>query len=36
MTLGVIGEVGLGVDHAEQFDHRLDARQLANRRLCDR
>jgi hypothetical protein len=21
---GVIAEVGLGVDHAEQFDHRLD------------
>ena len=27
-----VGEVGLGVDHAEQFDHGLDRRQLANRR----
>ena len=33
---GVIAEVGLGVDHAEQFDHRLDGGEFANRRFCDR
>ena len=33
---GMIAEVGLGVDHPEQFDHRLDTREFANRRFCDR
>ena len=31
---GVIAEVGLGVDHAEQFDHRLDGGEFANRRFA--
>jgi hypothetical protein len=33
---GMIAEVGLGVDHAEHFDDRLDASEFANRRFRER
>ena len=31
--LGMIGEIGLGIDHAEKLDGRLDAREVTQRRL---
>ena len=34
--LGMVSEGRLGVDHAEELDHRLDARKLAKRGLGDR
>ena len=35
-NLGMVAEVRLSVDHAEELDHRLDARKLAERGLSDR
>jgi hypothetical protein len=33
--LGMIGEIRLGMDHAQELDHRLDPAELSQRRLGD-